>query len=74
METDSELRTILEADKNKAGGLRKWATANKVSAGLVSRAMYSAKPFPPKVAKKLGYERVKADKIPQWEEKPGKKK
>lgn len=60
MKTDDDLRDILEAEKNKAGGIKKWAMANNVSESAVKNALYRRDmPFPACVAVALGYERTK---------------
>lgn len=61
---DEDLRKLLEKKIKEAGSLEKWIHSlprrKRMSSSLVGVALYDAKkPVPPKVAKALGYKRVK---------------
>lgn len=60
---DEDLRKMLEAQIKEAGSLEKWILSLKpkkrMSSSLVGIALYTQNPLPPKVAKALGYKKVK---------------
>jgi hypothetical protein len=60
---DEDLRKLLKAKIKEAGSLEKWILSlppkKKVSTSWAGVALYEDKPFPPKVARALGYKKVK---------------